>query len=139
MAAQFNQSSWQVINGRGAVHFSRSSSDGTGGQFLEMYNNPQWTNNTGVGFDYNPFTTKQTAAATSAANSEFTILLVARTSQSNTDTGEMGIVRLSEGAGTQGEGGMYISKSCSTCVTNGGTAPNCFQVVAASFEVSRLK
>ena len=89
-----------MINGRGAVHFSRSSSDGSGGQFLEMYNNPQWTNNTGVGFDYNPFTSKQTAAATTAANSEFTILLVARTSQSKTDTGEMGIVRLSEADGT---------------------------------------
>ena len=94
-----------------------------------MYNNPQWTNNSGTGFEYNPFTRKQIDSdGATAANNEFTFLLVARTSQSTTDTGEMGILRLSESSGSQGEGGMYLSKSCSTCVANGGIAPNCFQV-----------
>jgi hypothetical protein len=36
-------------------------------------------------------------------------------------------VSLSESSTSLGEGGMFIAKKCSTCITAGGTAPNCFQ------------
>ena len=74
------------------------------------------------GFVSNPFTSKG-----GSADNSFTILLVARTTQSTSDTGEMGILRLAESSTTAGEGGLFLSKSCSTCVTAGGVAPNCFQ------------
>jgi len=75
-----------------------------------------------TGFLSNPFESKS-----GADDKSFTILLVARTQQAAGDTGDMGILRLSEGASTAGEGGMFVAKSCSTCITAGGTAPNCFQ------------
>jgi len=44
----------QVINGHGAVHFQRASTDGSSGQFLEIYHNDTATT---TGFASNPFTT----------------------------------------------------------------------------------
>ena len=62
-----------------------------------------------------------------SADKSFTILLVARTVQSSTDTGHMGILDLGEAPSSPGEGGMYLSKASSTCVAAGGVAPKCFQ------------
>lgn len=118
-SSQNSSAAKNVVNGRRAVHFARATPDGSNGQFLEMYNNIQNTRTTERGFTNNPFENSGVAS-----DKSFTILLVARTSQSTSDTLSMGIVRLAESSTSPGEGGMYLSKSCSNCVTNGGIAPS---------------
>jgi hypothetical protein len=77
-----------VVNGRGAVHFSRAASDGSNGQFMQMYKNSTLDQTGFFSTASNPFESKG-----GGADKAFTILLVARTQQAVGDTGEMGILR----------------------------------------------
>eukprot|EP00286_Rhodomonas_abbreviata_P001437 CAMPEP_0181288776 /NCGR_PEP_ID=MMETSP1101-20121128/524_1 /TAXON_ID=46948 /ORGANISM="Rhodomonas abbreviata, Strain Caron Lab Isolate" /LENGTH=896 /DNA_ID=CAMNT_0023392943 /DNA_START=287 /DNA_END=2977 /DNA_ORIENTATION=+ len=97
-----------TLNGRGVVRFSRTGTNGTIGDFLQM----ETTSASGTpGFSTNPFTSN---------SNSYTIFLVARTRQSDSDTGDHGILNLALGTADTTEKGLRLYKPSVTCKRGSG-------------------
>ena len=95
-----------LVNGRGAVRFTRGAVDGTSGKYLQM----ETTATSGTaGFTTNPFT----------ANT-YTIFLVARTQPGNTDTGVQGVLNLAKASSDSTLDGLSLYKDSVVCASGGG-------------------
>mmetsp|Transcript_88914 Transcript_88914/g.236969 ORF Transcript_88914/g.236969 Transcript_88914/m.236969 type:complete len:1183 (+) Transcript_88914:27-3575(+) len=109
-----------VLNGRGVVRFTRGDVSGLTGQRLELFQNSSSSNKGFASSNSNPFTN---------SSNEWTLFVVARTTQATGDVGSMGIFSAGQ-TNYSDDRGMHIYKSCSTCVSsggvNGGQAPACF-------------
>jgi len=97
-----------LINDRGAVRFTRSAVDGTGGTFLQMETT---ASSSTAGFTASPF-----------ADDKYTIFLVARTQPGITDTGQQGILNLAKAASDSTTNGLSLYKDSVVCLSGGGEA-----------------
>jgi hypothetical protein len=109
-----------VLNGFGAVRFSRTSNNGSAGQFMQIETDAT-SNITGFSVASNPFQTRK----------GFTIFMVVRTVQSSVDTGIFGILNLASSESSLR--GLSIFKKAVTCLNGSGLAGlNCFGTVCNS-------
>jgi len=106
-----------VLNGFGVVRFTRGASDGTSGKYLEMYK--RCTSADCSAADTTPgFVTDWTNSQTTATSTAFTIFMVLKTYQSQSDTNPMGIINLvTAGAKT----GLGLFKTEAKCFLYAGT------------------